>query len=272
MFQRTRGSIVSDVVQFGGRYAHMMDMASVHLPYVLESLESFNKASSQLKTVTLDINDLTPIGTARHIVAAIDRTRKALKESEISAKRKDIDLRHKRAQLSTTSDFAAERLQVDIVEIESQLEDLRSSQRGAIRKLAFLTEQYRHVCEALGVEAITEEMYERDQATYHVMRALSQALAAARARGGLIDEGNFIYLQDLGINGAAAQREITAYFEAEQEILNKGRVPTFEMQAAWLRAMAEKFAGEVTRYAESRGLAPLVRHALAQPSTEEITA
>jgi len=254
------------------RYDMMMQDVTRSLPAITETQESFNKSSSQLKTVTLDINDLTPVGTARHIVAAIDRTRKALKESEINAQRKEIDARDKRHRLTTASGFDAERLEVDLLEIESQLEDLRASQRGAIRKLAFLTEQYRSICDGLGVEVITEEMYEADQATYHVMRALSQALAAARARGGLIDEGNFIYLQDLGINGAAAQREMTAYFEAEHDLLNNGRVPTFEMQATWLRAMADKFAGEVTRYAESRGMAPLVRHALAQPSSEEITA
>lgn len=254
------------------RYAAMMESTATVLPSVSASKESFNKSSSQLKTVTLDINDLTPVGTARHIVAAIDRTRKALKESEIAAQRKEIDAREKQQQLTTATGFEAERLELDLLEIESQLEDLRESQRGAIRKLTFLTEQYKAICERLGVEVITEQMYEDDQAAYHVMRALSQALAAARARGGLIDEGNFIYLQDLGINGAAAQREMTAYFEVEQESLNAGRVPTFEMQFGWLRAMADKFAGEVARYAESRGLSPLVIHALAQPTLEEVSA
>lgn len=263
---------MSDLANIETRYEMMMDSASSSAPQINQTKESFNKASSQLKTVTLDINDLTPIGTARHVVASIDRTRKALKESEIAAQRKEIDAREKRQKLATVSGFDAERLEVDLLEIESQLEDLRASQRGAIRKLAFLAEQYRSICDGLGVDVITEEMYEADQANHHVMRALSQALAAARARGGLIDEGNFIYLQDLGINGAAAQREMTAYFEVEQELLNNGHVPTFEVQMRWLRAMAEKFAGEVARYAESRGLKPLVRHALAQPTTEEITA
>ncbi len=180
------------------RYDIMMQDVTRTLPAITETQESFNKSSSQLKTVTLDINDLTPIGTARHIVAAIDRTRKALKESEIGAQRKEIDAREKRQLLTTLTGFDAERLEVDLLEIDSQLEDLRASQRGAIRKLAFLTEQYRSICDYLGVDVITEEMYESDQAKYHVMRALSQALAAARARGGLIDEGNFIYIDPSG--------------------------------------------------------------------------
>jgi hypothetical protein len=100
------------------------------------------------------------------------------------------------------------------------------------------------------------------------MRAFSQGLAAARARGGVIDEGNFIYFQDLGVNGAAAQREMTAYFEVEQETLNNGQVPTFDMQKAWLEAVGEKFAGEVTRYTLSRGFIPVVPELFAQPALE----
>lgn len=253
-------------------YDSMMETVTTVMPLVAQTQESFNKSSSQLKTVTLDINDLTPIGTARHIVAAIDRTRKALKESEIAAQRKTTDAQEIRERRATTSGLDADRLDIDILEIESALEDLRATQRGAIRRLAFLIEQYQAICELLGVDVITEEMYEQDQAVYHVRRAMSQALAAARARGGLIDEGNFIYLQDLGINGAAAQRELTAYLEAEQHMLNKGHVPTFEMQSTWIAAVADKFAGEVERYARSRGLRPFVVEALAQPATEEITA
>ena len=252
------------------RYALMVEQANQSLSKIQETQESFNKTSSQLKTVTLDINDLTPIGTARHIVAVIDRTRKALKESEIAVRRKELDIEEKQEQLLKSEGIDAERLKVDILEAESHLEDIRANQRGAIRKLTFLVEQYNSICEQLGVEVITEEMYEQDQAHYHIMRCLSQALAAARARGGLIDEGNYIYLQDLGLNGAAVQRELTAYLEAEQEFINQGKVPTFEMQIGWLDAMANKFSGEIDRYAKARGLAPFVEHALAQP-VKEIT-
>ena len=143
-----------------------------------------------------------------------------------------------------------------------------AAQRGAVRKLAYLIEQYDAICQRLGVDVITEEMYEADQAKYHVMRAFSQGLAAARARGGSIDEGNFIYFQDLGVNGAAAQREMSAYLQAEQEVLNKGQVPTFEMQKTWLEAVGEKFAGEVTRYAEYRGLRPVIPEVFAQQALE----
>jgi hypothetical protein len=245
-------------------------MSKVHeiMPSVMESSKSFGKSSSQLKTVTLDITDLTDVGAAKHIIASINRTRQALKESEISVRRKRLDLKRKESDLESATGFDDEEILIDIAEIESQLEDIVAAQRGAIRKIAYLVEQYEAICHRLGVNIITEEMYEIDQAKYHVMRAFSQGLAAARARGGIIDEGNFIYLQDLGINGAAAQREVSAYFEAEQEMLNKGQVPTFEMQRGWLEAIGKKFCGEVSRYAESRGFKPIIPEIFAQPALE----
>ena len=250
------------------RYDSMMSRVQEVMPRVMESSESFGKSSSQLKTVTLDITDLTDVGAAKHILASINRTRQALKESEIAVRRKRLDLTRKEAALETATGFDADEILIDLTELESQLEDTMAAQRGAVRKLAYLIEQYDAICQRLGVDVITEAMYEADQAKYHVMRAFSQGLAAARARGGTIDEGNFIYFQDLGVNGAAAQREVTAYFAAEQEMLNNMQVPTFEMQKNWLEAVGEKFAGEVSRYASSRGFVPVIPEVFAQAALE----
>lgn len=244
-------------------YANMIDAIASHLPAIAESSQAFFKSDSQVKMVTLDINDLTDVGAAKHILARIERKRAALKESEIGLRRKRIDLAEKEEELSSASGFRAQRIEVDILELASQIEDTTNYQSGAVREVRHLVEQYDAICQRLGVDVITEDMYEADQARYHVIRAFSQALAAARARQGLIDEGNFIYLQDLGINGAAAQRELIAYLEAEQQMLNEGQVPTFEMQHSWLMAVGDKFAGEVARYAEYRGLRPHTTEALA---------
>lgn len=249
-------------------YDRMVDAIARHLPDISESSKAFFKSDSQVKIVTLDINDLTDIGTAKHILARIERKRAALKESEIGLRRKRIDLAEKEEELASASGFRAQRIEIDILELASQIEDTTNYQAGAVREVRHLVEQYDAICQRLGVDVITEDMYEADQARYHVIRAFSQALAAARARQGLIDEGNFIYLQDLGINGAAAQRELVAYLEAEQQLLNEGKVPTFEMQHSWLMAVGDKFAGEVTRYAEHRGLRPLTPEALATRSLE----
>lgn len=249
-------------------YAQMIDSITERLPAISESSQAFYKSDSQVKMVTLDVNDLTDIGAAKHILARIERKRAALRESEIGLRRKRIDLAEAEERLATAEGYDAQRLEVDIVELASQIEDTTNYQAGAVREIRHLVEQYEAICQRLGVDIITEEMYEADQPRYHVIRAFSQALAAARSRQGLIDEGNFIYFQDLGINGAAAQRELIAYLETEQQVLNEGRVPTFEMQHSWLMAVGDKFAGEVSRYAEHRGLRPHTPEALATRSLE----
>lgn len=250
------------------RYEGMATRISEIMPRVAESSQSFYKSDSQLKMVSLDITDLTDIGAAKHILARIERRKQALKESEIAIRRKKIKLAKKQEKLAAAFGHDAELFEIDILELQSQIEETINYQSGAIREIAFLVEQYDAICKKLDVDVITEEMYEADQSKYHVMRAFSQALAAARARQGWIDEGNFIYLQDLGINGAAAQREVTAFFEMEQAELNQGRVPTYEMQKSWLEAIAVKFSGEVSRYAKSRGFIPLVESALATKQLE----
>ena len=96
--------------------------------------------------------------------------------------------------------------------------------------------------------------YELDQTRYHIMTAFNQALTAARSRGGLIDEGNHIYLFQLGISGASAQREVTALLEAEQEALNAGLEPSHSALIEWLNRLADKYANAPLQYAQIRNL------------------
>lgn len=246
-------------------YVEMVSKIGSYLPAIAESSQSFYKSDSQLKVVSLDITDLTDVSAAKHILARIEKKKLALKDADIADRKRTLKLKKLRKQYEEATEEEAELLGIKILELEYRAEDAVNYQRGAIRELTFLVEQYNAICQKLGVDVITEEMYEEDQPKAQTIRAFSQALAAARARQGLVDEGNFIFFQDLGINGAAAQREIVAYFEAEQEMLNNGQIPTFEMQYSWLQAVADKFCPEVKRYAEARGFVPFVEEALAQP-------
>lgn len=251
--------------QLPERYERMIDKVTDLLPRIDASNESFYKSDSQIKTVTLNVTDLTDVGAAKHILARIERKREALKESELGLRRKRIELAQKQDELDNASGYQAELLEIDILELASQIESTQNYQRGAIREVTFLVHQYEAICKKLGVEVITEEMYEANESKAQVMRAFSQALAAARSRQGLIDEGNFIFFQDLGINGAAAQREVVAFLEMEQQIINNGKIPTFELQYDWLNAVSDKFCEQVALYSEYRGLVPHVEEALAQP-------
>jgi hypothetical protein len=220
--------------------------------------------------VTLDVTELTPLGSLKHILAVIDKTRLALEEAHIKVRRKQIELKQKTQEYDEEVDpFKKELLWVDIIEINTGLNNSENIIKGAVRKLSFFTTQYKAIMDKLGVEEISEEEYERNESRHHVMTAMKQALLAARTRSGIIDEGNHIYLFDMGINGAVAQAEILAYLNMEQELLAQGNAPTHEMTIKWLEACADKFADCGTKFAEYRGFVTLDKKSLAKEITND---
>jgi len=227
------------------------------LPQAKLDTENFNKSASQFKTATLDVVDLTPINSAKHFLAIIQKTRKALEEASFNLRRKKLELKRKELELMSAEGNDVDDFLIDIDELKFQIESLEEAGRGAVRKLANALEQYQGILNALGKEHLTELDYEQDQVRYHIMTAFNQALSAARSRGGLIDEGNHIYLFQLGINGALAQYEVTSFLQAEQEALNKNMTPSHEGILVWLNRLADKYTDAPSRYAAQRNLKTL---------------
>ena len=237
-------------------YKTMLDNIHNTLPAIKQSSSNFYKSHSQFMNVMLDVTAITPIRSVKHTLAEIDKTRMALEEGHISLKKKDIELREKEHKLKTDLDmttFEKELLELEILEIQVGMNNNQNSITGAIRKMNFFTNQYKSILKKLGKEDITEEEYEKEEASYHVMTCMKQALSAARSRGGAIDEGNLIYLFDMGINSGQAQTEVNAYLKMEQEILEAGQEPTHEMTMQWLEACAVKFSKDANKFAERRG-------------------
>ena len=256
---------VSNELAITPEYKGMLEHINANLPAISRDSENFYKSASQFKNVTLDVTELTLMGSLKHILAVIDRTRTALEEAHITVKRKQIELKKKTVEYDNAEDgFEKELLWVDIVEINNHLNNSENSVKGALRKLSFFTTQYKAIMEKMGKAEITEEDYELNESRHHVMTAMKQALCAARTRGGIIDEGNHIYLFDMGINGAVAQAEILAFLQAEQEMLSKGEEPTQELTLRWLEACADKFAHCGAQFAELRGFIPLDKKSLAK--------
>jgi hypothetical protein len=251
-------------------YNKMLEHINKNMPLVRRDSENFYKSASQFKNVTLDVTELTTMGSLKHVLAVLDRTRMALEESYVSLKRKQIELKQKTLQHDNLEEgYEKELLWVDIVEINTQMGNIENSIKGALRKASFFSTQYDALMQKLGKEEITEEDYEVNEARHHVMTAMKQALIAARTRGGMIDEGNHIYLFDMGINGAVAQAEIIAYLQMEEEMLIKGEIPTHEMTINWLEACADKFAKCGTDFAELRGFIPLDKKSLIKEASNE---
>ena len=237
-------------------YKAMLDNIHTTLPAIKQSSSNFYKSHSQFMGVMLDVTAITPIRSVKHTLAEIDKTRMALEEAHLKMKKKDIELREKEHKLKTDLDmteFEKELLETEILEIQVNMNNIQNSITGAIRKMNFFTNQYKSILKKLGKDDISEEEYEKEESNYHVMTCMKQALNAARARGGVIDEGNLIYLFDMGINSAQAQAEIYAYLKMENDMMDKGQAPTHEMTMQWLEACAAKFSQDANKFAERRG-------------------
>jgi hypothetical protein len=234
-------------------YKTMLSNIAEKMPAVSQATSNFHKSHSQFMGVTLDVTAITPIRSVKHTLAEIDRTRAALQEAYINMKKKDVELRRKQAEFEKAEGFDREMLEVEIMEIQSQFEGTKNHMQGAVRKMNFFVNQYENLMKKIGKTELTEEDYEREEARYHIMTCMKQGLNAARSRNGMIDEGNLIYLFDLGINAAQAQAEVFAYLTMENELISKGIPPTHEMTVKWLEACADKWADDPAKFAKYRG-------------------
>lgn len=244
-------------------YNLMLKNIENKMPAVVRDTSNFHKSHSQFMQVTLDITAISPIRSVKHTLAEIDRTRSALQEAYIGLRKKQIELKRKQAELETVeNEFDRELLEVEILEINTHLEGTQNHVNGALRKMNFLVNQHEQLLKKIGKTEITEEDYEKEESKYHIMTALKQALNAARSRNGMIDEGNLIYVFDLGINAAQVQAEIFAYLNMENQLISSGTAPTHEMTMRWLEACAEKWKDCPAQFAARRGFSVFDRSSL----------
>ena len=235
-------------------YKSMLNNIAEKMPAVTQATSNFHKSHSQFMGVTLDVTAITPIRSIKHTLAEIDKTRSALQEAYIGLRKKENKLKKREAELKTCKDdLDRELLEIKILELQGHLEGTRNAVQGAVRKMNFFTNQYDNLMKKIGKTELTEEDYELEEARYHIMTCMKQALNSARPRQGIIDEGNMIYLFDLGINAAQAQLEVMSYLNWENELVQQGKAPEHEHTVQWLEGCADKWAGCPAAFAKSRG-------------------
>ena len=81
------------------QYSPMLARIDEVLPLANIDTENFNKSSSQFKVATLDVVDLTPINSAKHLLSVVQQTRQALEEASIKLRRKKVELKRKELDL-----------------------------------------------------------------------------------------------------------------------------------------------------------------------------
>ena len=255
--------IQNSMVEVKPEYKTMLKNIDEKMPVIQEASSNFHKSHSQFMGVTLDVTAITPIRSIKHTLAEVNKTKNALQEAHIRMQKKAVELKMKQRELlECQDDLEREMLEIEILELQTHSINSQDAVQGAIRKMNFFVNQYQSLLKHLGVDEITEEMYEREENRYHIMTAMKQALTSARPRGGIIDDGNMIYLFDLGISGAQAQAEVFAYLNTENELMKEGKAPTHEMTMRWLEACADKWEGDPQKFAERRGFTLLDKQSL----------
>lgn len=251
-------------------YKSMLSNIAEKAPAVAQATSNFHKSHSQFMGVTLDVTAITPVRSIKHTLAEIDRTRSALQEAYIGMRKKENKLKKLERKLEEeTDDLERELLEIKIVEAQSHLASTRNHVQGAVRKLNFFTNQYDNLMQKIGKDELTEEDYELEEVKYHIMTCMKQALTAARSRGGSIDEGNMIYIFDLGLPAAEAQAEVFAYLSWENEMMVNGKIPQHSDTVKWLEKCADKWAHCPADFANSRGFQILDKTSLTNVALED---
>ena len=237
-------------------------------PEISAAISHFGKTQSQFMDNFLTLAFPTPSRNLHQCLAQIEQVRSAMRETHFKILKTDVKIRKKEIeirQLETDHaiDLESNRdnvfkaqwdlLHIQVEEIKAQREASKTYLAGAVRRYANYLNQYEKIRVGMGLkegEPITEEKFEAYEEEYHIKRAFEQALHAARSHGGVIDEGNHIYLYQIGINGTQAQREVFNYLSAEGKAVDANIAIGHNSMLDFLDQMAIKFKGCSKRFGE----------------------
>lgn len=222
----------------------VIETITSNLPEIKRASELFSKTQSYFMDNLLTVSHYTPIRNLRQIMAESERCMRALREAYHNHAEKEVELKiMNRDAAMETDELKKELIEVKMRRLVSDLDAGQKYINSALKKLAQYQTQYNAILASHNLTNYTEEMFEAEEESYHIMRVFDQALCAARASGGRIDEGNHIYFSQIGINGTVAQGYVFGHLHALEQNAKEGRLPTKEDDIKFLREMAEKFKG-----------------------------
>ena len=230
------------------QHAGMVEFVQDNLPRIIEQTNIYQKRQSQFMDSMLTVSQPTPIRRLRQTLSEINRKVGAFREAKCNLRKNQIKKEICLRDAEKVSDpLKAELLRIKAAKHQSRIDSTLPVVAGAIRKVTALIEQHDSIMRSIGKlpgDTVTEAEFEEQEEEYHLKRALTQALTAARSRGGSIDEGNHIYLQQLGLNKFFA-REAAAFKTGE---------PSYQLVLEWLDEMYQKFKGSAAKLAAHKGM------------------
>lgn len=266
-----KGALVNSLVRYDVKslsveHDDMLTVIEQAMPEIVRATSFFGKTQSQFMDNIMTVSHASDMRNIYQILAEVTNSRQALSEAILGNKKKAIEIKMKQREFdSCDDDLKRELLQVEIDEIKTQLNTSEIYISGAIRKVSNYMEQYKRIIEKLkkekGINEFNELDFEELEEEHHIKKAFEQAITAARAHGGVIDEGNHIYFSNLGISGAMAQAEVSGLLMLEKHLIDEAvkkqdmsLVPTYDIVWNFLDQMSKKYKGTATVMAEKRGM------------------
>jgi len=153
----------------------------------------------------------------RQIGAEMSRKRMALNEAKFGYLKKKMKIGVKREEMDKASPANYRLLEVEIMELESQMQEMMVKVEGALKEVQTLSGMHDSLKEHLG--EISEEEFEKAQTKGHIKRAMQQSIREVRECG-RIKTGNQEYLEQSGVCVTHAFGLITDYLEQEKNAKN----------------------------------------------------
>jgi hypothetical protein len=236
-------------------YGHMVNFIKENLSLMSQESQHFGKNQSQFMDNFLTVSHPTPLRNARQILAEITSKVGALKEAQYNHRKSLIQVKRLKTKIEKEKDsIELEEHQNDLAYELEKLEDGKLYVNGAIRALTNYISQYKAILSKHNITQMSEKDFEKEEEKYHIMKCFEQAICAARARGGVIDEGNHIYLSQIGVNGALAQHYVDLFFTEESEIIKNGLGIDGSYLPSFLEHVAKTFAGCSKKMADIKGI------------------
>ena len=153
----------------------------------------------------------------RQISAEMTSKRLALNAAKFSYLKSNAEIEVKREEMDTASPANYRLLEIEIMELESQTQEVLVKVEGALKEVQTLSEMHDSLKEHLG--EINEEEFEKAQTKAHIKRAMQQATREVRECG-RIKTGNQEYLEQSGVSPTYALKQIQEFLKQEEQATN----------------------------------------------------
>ena len=201
----------------GNSLAVNIDNAETAIANVQYTERIWDRSRSQWMLKHLTCSQADGWMRLRQIGAEMCRKRQALNEAKFGYLKNKMKIGVKREEMDEASPANYRLLEVEIMELESQMQEVLVKVEGALKEVQTLSDMHDSLKEHLG--EISEEEFEKAQTKAHIKRAMQQAIREVR-ESGRIRTGNQEYLEQSGVCVTHAFNLITEYLEQEKEAKN----------------------------------------------------